>query len=109
MPVNTSKLAAESGCHNPGPLVWLISHAKETTIVVEGVELMALVETGSQIPVLTEGFCRDNGVEDPSTEEFDKGCIACQGYGGVSIQYEGYVKANLTIPDLPQHNEDVLF
>ena len=32
-----------------------------------------------------------------------------KGIGGIFILYKGYVEANLTIPDLPQYNEDVLF
>ena len=36
MSVNTNKLAAESGYHNPDPLVWLFGHANEAMVVVEG-------------------------------------------------------------------------
>ena len=32
-----------------------------------------------------------------------------EGMGGILIPYQGYVEANLTIPDLPHYNEDVLF
>ena len=32
-----------------------------------------------------------------------------RGWGDISIPYKGYVEANLTIPDLPYYNEDVLF
>ena len=42
MPVNTSKLAAESGYQNPDPLVWLLGLANETKVVVEGMKMMAL-------------------------------------------------------------------
>ena len=34
--VNTNKMVAESGYHNPDPLVWLLGHANEAEIVVEG-------------------------------------------------------------------------
>ena len=47
-------LVALSWYHNPDPLVWLISHSNEDTVVVEGVEMMALVDNGSQIFALTE-------------------------------------------------------
>ena len=67
MLVSTNKLVVESGYHNLDPLVWLLGCANETMVVVEGVEMMVLVDTGSQIFAVTE-------VEDPSTEEFDKGC-----------------------------------
>ena len=48
MPVNTIKLAEESGYHNPDPLVCLLGCANETKVVIEGVEMMALVNTGTK-------------------------------------------------------------
>ena len=48
--VGTNKLAAESGYHNPDPLVWLLCHANEAMVVVDRVEMTALVDIGSQIP-----------------------------------------------------------
>ena len=54
---SANTLAAEPGYHNPTPMVHLIGLANEAMVVVEGVEMMALVDTGSQIPTLTEGFC----------------------------------------------------
>ena len=53
MSMSTNKLMAEPGYHNPDPLVWLLCHANEAMVVVEGVEMMALVDTGSQISALT--------------------------------------------------------
>ena len=57
MPITTDMLAAQPVYHNPSPLVWLIGSANVAAVVVEGVEMMALVDTGSQISTLTEGFC----------------------------------------------------
>ena len=51
--VCTNKLVAESRHHNPDLSVWLLSHANEAIVVVEGVEMMALMDTGSQISALT--------------------------------------------------------
>ena len=48
--------------HNPDPLVWLLGHANEAADVVEGVETMALVDTGSQMPALTERFFTEMGL-----------------------------------------------
>ena len=36
-------------------------------------------------------------------------CCILKRWGHISVPYEGYVGANLTIPDLPWYNEDVLF
>ena len=57
-----NKLAVEPRYHNPSPLVWLSGHANKATVVVEGVETMALVDTGSQISALTKGFCLEYGL-----------------------------------------------
>ena len=75
MSVSTNKLAAESGYHNPDPLVWVLGHANVAMVVIDGGKTMALVDTGSQISTLTEGFCTEMGLRDPSTEEFDRGCV----------------------------------
>ena len=47
--VITDKPAAESVCHNPDPLVRLIGCLNEATIIVEGVEMTALVDTRAQV------------------------------------------------------------
>ena len=62
MSVSMNKLMAEPGYHNPTPLVCLIGHANEATVVVKGVEMTALVDTGSQISALTKGVCSEFGL-----------------------------------------------
>ena len=62
MMVNISKLVAESGYHNPHLLVQLLGCANEFRVVVEEVEMTALVDTGSQMSALTEGFCTETGL-----------------------------------------------
>ena len=37
------------------------------------------------------------------------GVVASQGSGGILIPYKGYIEANLTMPNLPWYNEDMLF
>ena len=61
MLVSTNKPVAESGYHNPDPMVWLLGHANEAMVVVEVVEVIALVDTRSQISALNEGFCTKMG------------------------------------------------
>ena len=61
MLISTYKLAAEFEYHNPDPLVQLLCHANESMLVVEGVEMIALVDTGSHISALTEGFLQKWG------------------------------------------------
>ena len=56
MAETNDKLAAKPGYHNPSPLVKLTGHSNETTVVVEGVDMIALVDTGSKVSTLTERF-----------------------------------------------------
>ena len=95
---------AEPGYYNPSPLVQLTGHANETTVVVEGVEMMALVDTGPQISTLTEGFYSEFRFRILPWR-----FVASCGDRGIVIPYKGYVVVNLIIPGLPQHKEDVLF
>ena len=61
-PVSMDKPVAEPGSYNPSTLEWLIGHANEATVVVEGGEMMALEHTGSQLSTITEGFCSEFGL-----------------------------------------------
>ena len=62
MLVSVNTLAAEPGYNSPSSMVWLFGYANEAMVVVEGVETMALVDTGSQISALSEGFCTEFGL-----------------------------------------------
>ena len=100
---------AESGYYGPDPLVCLLGHVQEIRLVVEGVETTVLVDTGSQISALTEGFCTEKGLKILPLRNLLRGILCLEGRRGISIPYKGYVEANLIIPDLPHYNEDVLF
>ena len=63
MLVTTDKLAAEPGYHNHSSLVWLYCHSNEATVVVERVKMMMLVDTGSQVTTLIEGFSLEFGLK----------------------------------------------
>ena len=62
MSVSANTLAAEPGYYNHDPMVWLIDCTNEAAVVVKGVEMMPLVDTGSQISAHTEGFCTEFGL-----------------------------------------------
>ena len=109
MPVNIGKLATESGKDSLEPLVCLLGGASETRVVVEGVEMTALVDTWSQISAHTDGFCKERGLKILPLRNLIKGVLHLEGKGGITIPYNRYLEANLTIPDLPHYNEDVLF
>ena len=60
--VSLNTWAAEPGYHNLSLVVWLIGCANEAPVVVEGAEMIALVDTGSQMSTLTKGFCTEIGL-----------------------------------------------
>ena len=70
---------------------------------------MALVDTESQISALTDGFCTEMGLRIVPFGNLIGGVLYLKGTGDISIPHKGYVEANLTIPDLPWYNEDLLF
>ena len=109
MLVNTSKLVTEFGNYSPELLVCILGCANETRVVVEGVGMMALVDTGSQISALTEGFCAERELKILPLRNLLSNELHLKGWEGISIWYTGYVKASVTIPDLLQYNEEVLF
>ena len=109
MLVSTNKPTAESRYHNHDPLVWLLGHANKAKFVVDGLEAMTLVDAESQISALTEGFSTEMGLMILPLRNLIGGVLHLKGMGGILIPYIGYIEANLTIPDLPQYNEDALF
>ena len=44
--------------HNPAPLFWLVGEANESTVMVEGQEARALLDSGSQLSVASSNWVR---------------------------------------------------
>ena len=104
MSVSKNRPVVQPRYHTPSPLVWLIGHANEATVVVEGVEMMALADTGSQISDLTKGFCSEFGLRILPLGV----CCISQGQG-ISQNHTRDIEAYLTIPGLAWYNKDMLF
>ena len=83
--VSTNKLVAEPGCHNPDPSVWLLGHANEAMVVIERAQTTALVDTGSQISILTERFCTEMGLGMLPLGDLLGGVLCLKGKGGILI------------------------
>ena len=73
---------AESEYHNPDPLVWLLGSTNQAVGVVEGVEKMALVDTGSQISALSEGFYTEMGLRILQLRDLIGGVLCLKGAFG---------------------------
>ena len=75
------KLTVKPRYDSPSSLLWLTGHANEATVVVQGVEIMALVDTRSQISTLTKGLrILQLG-----------GLLHLKGTGSIMILYKGYM------------------
>ena len=61
--LTTDKVATVPGYHNPSPFLWLNGGSNEAMVVVDGVELMILADTGSQVSTLTESFHFEFGLK----------------------------------------------
>ena len=65
---------------------------------------MALVDTGATISIINDEFCHAFGIEIKPLEHI----IPLKGTGGFSIPYLGYAEVGLSIPKIPNYEEQVL-
>ena len=49
--------------HNPNPLACLTGFSNEAKVVIEGVETIAVTDTGAEVSTITEGFYWTCGLE----------------------------------------------
>ena len=96
---------ARSCYYNPDPLFRLIGEANETKVKLDGTELKALVDPGSQISTVTEKLAKLMGWKIKSL----KNILDIEGIGGVRVKYKGYVEATLGIPQVDDFEEPSLF
>ena len=96
---------AKSSYYNPDPLFRLIGEANEANIELDGVELKALVDSGSQISTVTKKLAKLMGWKIKSL----KNILDIEGTGGLRVKYEGYIEATLGILQLEGFKEPSLF
>ena len=91
--------------HNPDPLLRLIGSANEATIIVEGQEFRALIDSGAQLLTISESLVTALKLPVHKLNTL----IEAEVSGGGTIPYEGYVEARLKIPGIKAMNKDSLF
>ena len=96
---------AKSCYYNPDPLFRLIGEANEAKVKLDGVELEALVDSGSQISTVTRKLAKLMGWKIKSLQNI----LDIEGTGGLRVKYEGYVEATLEVPQLKGFEEPSLF
>ena len=82
----------------------LIGEANETKIKIDGLECLALVDSGAQLSTITGDFAKRLRLPIHPLHKM----IRVKATGGGDIPYLGYVEVNLKINDLWKFNEDVL-
>ena len=91
--------------HNPDPLLRLIGPANEATIIVEGQQILALIDSGAQLSTMSESLVQALRLPVHKLNNL----IEAEVSGGGTTPYSRYVKARLTIPGIQQMDKDSLF
>ena len=90
--------------HNPDPLVRLIGEANEAIVKINGQEVKALIDTGTQVSSISKSFANELGLEILLLEQK----MDIEGSGGYQVPYEGHVGIELEIPGINKFKEVVL-
>ena len=81
-----------------------MGHANEVPVVVDGCEVTALVDLGTQVSNISTQLCKDLGLEIQPLGQL----LELEGTGGAAIPYLRFVEVNLQIPGIRGYNKDVL-
>ena len=73
-------------------------------MIVDGHEVIALVDSGAQVSNISAQLCEDIGLEIQPFRQL----LELEETGGAAIPYLGFVEVNLQIPGIQGYNEDVL-
>ena len=82
--------------HNPDPLLRLIGPANEATIIVEGQQFLALINSGAQLSMMSESLVQALRLPIHKLNNLIEAKVS----GGGTTPYTGYVKDRLTIPGI---------
>ena len=91
--------------HKPDPLLQLIGPANEATIIIEGQQFLALIDSGAQLSTMSEPLVHTLKLPIHKLNTLIKAKVS----GGGDTAYTGYVEAQLTIPGIKQMDKDSLF
>ena len=83
-------------CHILDPLLRLISPANEATIIVEGQQFLALIDSGAQLSTMSESLVQALRLPIHKLNNL----IEAEVSGGGTTPYTRYVEVTLTIPGI---------
>ena len=90
--------------HNQDPIAHLVSKVKEACILIDDVECLVLIDSGTQISTIRIEFVKQLGLK---IHQLDR-ILKFETTGGGDIPYMGYVEVDLKIPQIKAFNEDML-
>ena len=91
--------------HNSDPLFRLVGEVNETTVIVEGQEARALMDSGSQLSAISLAWVKMLNLKPQQLWTV----LQVEGSGGLEVHYLGYVEICLRIPEIKAFDSDVLF
>ena len=91
--------------HNPDVVTHLIGPRNITRVEVNGVETRALMDSGSQVNMMTEKFLKRAGLILRLLEDLGLK-LGIEGSAGTDIPYLGYTEANLRLPTANNYSSD---
>ena len=90
--------------HNRDPLFRLVGEANESIVIVEGQEVRALLDSGSQLSAILLEWLKKLKLKPQQLCSI----LQIEGPGGLEVSYLGYVEAHLEIPEIKAFDLDVL-
>ena len=94
----------DSKYHNPDPLCQLIGPKNEVEVVVNDEWVIALVDSGAQISVVSMTFVKCHNLPIWQLQKL----LDFEGFGGVDIPYISYTQIQLQIPGIKDYDKDIL-
>ena len=94
--------------HNPDAVTRLIGPRNIAKVEINGVKTRALMDSGSQVNMMTEKFLKNVGLTMRLLTNLGLK-LGVEGSAGTNIPYLGYMEANLKLPTANNYNSDQLF
>ena len=89
---------------NPDPVARLVGCNNKVPVVMDGCEVAALVNLGTQVSTMSTQLCEELGLKIQPLGQL----LELEGTAGAAIPYLGFVEVNLQILGIRRYNEDVL-
>ena len=94
--------------HNPNAVTRLIGPRNIAKVEINGVKTRALMDSGSQVNMMTEKFLKNVGLTMRLLTDLGLK-LGVEGSAGTDIPYLGYTEANLKLPKANNYNREQLF